>query len=181
MNPISITASYNKNEHSSEMKPTITNTVSITNSIGDKTITEDIIDSSPVNPLIKLPPKSSLKVGSGIDEDKRTAFEKRLLGIYTYVLSTNDKVLLNNIIDITGDIILAKADLIELIKIITGADDVSIVTGDRSVKMSCLNSKKIPLWVPVSKIIVNSQDFYVGYNRIHTMFAEYKITLEKVI
>ena len=179
MNPISITASYNKNEHSSEMKPTITNTVSITNSIGDKTITEDIIEPSPC--LIKLPPKSSLKVGSGIDEDKRTAFEKRLLGIYTYVLSTNDKVLLNNIIDITGDIILAKADLIELIKIITGADDVSIVTGDRSVKMSCLNSKKIPLWVPVSKIIVNSQDFYVGYNRIHTMFAEYKITLEKVI
>ncbi len=199
MNPISIKASYNKNEHSSEMKPTITNSVSVTNNIGvnggdeikpeivarasasDETGRTIIV--SELNPMVKIPTKAALaeKVGVSIDEDKRTLFEKRLLGICLAVLSENNKVLINNIIDITGDIILSKLDLVELISIITGSADVSIVTGDRSVKMSCLNSKKIPLWVPVAKIIVNNQDFYVAYNRIHTMFADYKITLEKVI
>jgi len=189
MNPISIKASYNKNEHSSEMKPTITNSVSVTNNIGvngggnSDDETEKTIIASELNPMVKIPTKAALaeKVGVSIDEDRRTLFEKRLLGICLAVLSENNKVLINNIIDITGDIILSKLDLIELISIITGSTDVSIVTGDRSVKMSCLNSKKIPLWVPVAKIIVNNQDFYVAYNRIHTMFADYKITLEKVI
>ncbi len=199
MNPISIKASYNKNEHSSEMKPTITNSVSVTNNIGangdssfprkgsgtggnSDEIKPEIV-ASELNPMVKIPTKAALaeKVGVSIDEDRRTLFEKRLLGICLAVLSENNKVLINNIIDITGDIILSKLDLVELISIITGSTDVSIVTGDRSVKMSCLNSKKIPLWVPVAKIIVNNQDFYVAYNRIHTMFADYKITLEKVI
>jgi len=187
MNPISIKASYNKNEHSSEMKPTITNSVSVTNNINtggnsDDEIKPEIVTSE-INPMVKIPTKAALaeKVGVSIDEERRTLFEKRLLGICLAVLSENNKVLINNIIDITGDIILSKLDLTELISIITGSADVSIVTGDRSVKMSCLNSKKIPLWVPVAKIIVNNQDFYVAYNRIHTMFADYKITLEKVI
>lgn len=131
---------------------------------------------------VVIPRRASLtgKIGVAINEERRNAFEKRLLGICLAVLSGNDKVLINNIIDTTGDIILAEPDLKELIALITGSDNIQIITGDRFVKIGCIRGK-LPIWVPVIKIVVNDQDFYVAYNRIHTMFAEYRITLEKVV
>ena len=196
MSKLSINASYTKNEHSSDIKPSISNTVNVVNSIGKREADEGVLDQpaieittegltpSPLNPLIKLPTRAELvaKAVPSIDETRRIAFEHRLLEICLAVLSSNDKVLIHNIIDTTGDIILSRQDLKELIQIITGSEDVQIIEGERAIKMSCLTSKKIGalIPVPVSKIVVNNQDFYVAYNRMHTMFAEYKLTLEKV-
>lgn len=186
MSSFNISASYSKHEHSSEVKPSITNTVNVIN----KMASDDVVDESkreqstePIVPSIPkiLPPKNILLNRLVVDENARNTFEKRLLGICLAVLSSNDKVLLNNIIDLSGNIILTMTDLKELITLATGVSEVVITVGEHPLQVGCLKSKKLPIWVPVTKIIVNSQDFYVGYNRIHTMFAEYRITLEKVI
>ncbi|MPN19230.1 hypothetical protein SDC9_166596 [bioreactor metagenome] len=96
------------------------------------------------------------------------------------VLSSDDKVLINNVIDITGNIILSIKDLGELISLTTNSTDVSITVGEHDSQCGCFLNK-LPIWVPISKIIVNGTDFYVEYNKIHTMFSEYHISLEKVI
>jgi hypothetical protein len=193
-----ISSNYNKTELTTSIKPSITNTVNVINKTTEKTSVEipdypeipeikvegsTVLPSAPPTNSIQskiLPPKNLLMVRGFVDESARTAFEKRLLSICLSVLSSDDKVLLNNVIDISGNIILSIKDLGELISLITNSTDVNITVGDHDVQCGCL-LKKLPIWKPITKIIVNGVDFYVGYNKIHTMFSEYHITLDKVI
>jgi hypothetical protein len=199
MSAFNISSNYNKTELTTSIKPSITNTVNVINKASEKINVEipeypeipdikvedaNVVASAPPSNAIKskiLPPKNLLMTRGFIDESIRTAFEKRLLSICLSVLSTNDKVLVNNIIDISGDIILSMKDLKELITLTTKSTDINIVLGEHDLHGCCSALEKLPIWFPITKIIVNGTDFYVEYNKIHTMFSEYHITLEKVI
>lgn len=194
MNSFSISASYTKNEHSSEMKPAISNTVNVSNTITPTssssttdTKIEPIVEiSTDVKPAVEtskiLPPKNILKSANVITNNKvlneRSEFERKLLSVCLHVLSSQNKTLINNIIDVSGDIILAHDDLIELIKIATGESKISFMLDDRA-RSGCL--KKLPIWSPIVKIIVADTDFEICYNKIYVMFAEYKVSLKKVV
>ena len=54
----------------------------------------------------------------------RLLFERKLLGITLAVVSNKDESLFKAVRDKNGDVILAKEDLIDLIKILTKSDDV---------------------------------------------------------
>lgn len=181
MSNFSIQASYTKKEQSSEVSPTISNTVTVSNTITPTETTTELIEPQTIVRSKILPPKHVLEAKKTIEMDApqdKPTFERKLLSICLHVLSSQDKTLINNIIDVTGDIILAQDDLIELIKIATGESKVKFIIDDRTLP-GCL--RKIPIWKPISKIIVNDSDFEICYNKTYVMFAEYKVSLKKVV
>ena len=113
----------------------------------------------------------------------RILFERKLLGITLSALSGQDITLINNMVDKTGEIILAKGDLVDLIKILTKADDIQLITSDHPISSGCLCLCKIelPMWKNVHRILVNKVDFEICYNSVFSLFSEYKVTLSKVI
>lgn len=184
MSSFTISANYNKNEHSSEMKPTITNTVNVTNKVGtdgdkiDATATE-----SSTLPAKILPPKNILMARQPlIDETKRIAFEHRLLEIFRYLLTRQNKVLVNNILELGDEVLLALQDLKEVIGIATGESEIEVIVGESPVSVGCLKGFKVPFWSPITRIIVCGLDFEIGYNRIYNMLVEtYGVSLTKVV
>ena len=113
----------------------------------------------------------------------RLLFERKLLGITLAVVSNKDESLFKAVRDKNGDVILAKEDLIDLIKILTKSDDVQLVTTDLPIKSKCLCFGKItfPIYKEVNRILVNKVNFEICFNSTFSLFNEYKITLEKVI
>jgi hypothetical protein len=101
------------------------------------------------------------------------------LSIWGYLLTANDKVLLTNILDQSGDVILAVEDLKDLIRIATDCMQVEIETGPLEVRCCAGSAKIIP--VSIELIKVDGVDFEYRYNRIYNIFGEYKISLDKTV
>ena len=184
MSGFTINANYLKHTNSTEVKLTITNTVTVNNVVSDPptptTTTEKKKDFS-----LPIVPRSSSSSSTleltipPIDEGLRCAFERRFLGICRAVLGNDD--LCEEVIDENGDIILSITDLTELIKIVTGANDVEICIQEPVCEVGCFQCKLNPFSTGINRIIVNGMDFCVGYNKISTMMRnEYKICLTKV-
>ena len=197
MHSMNLNAAYTKKEQTSELNPVITNTVSVnTYAPGTSKVllppkhvlaraADEAVADEPVvevSTSMSSTDKTDVPVTSVADlsTTDKAAFEHKLLSVCISVLSAQDKTLLNNIIDQTGDIILAAPDLTQLITIATGASEESIrfIPDDR-VRAGCFS--KLPVWTRINKIIVNESDFEICYNKTYVMFATYRISLEKVI
>lgn len=201
MHSMNLNAAYTKKEQTSELNPVITNTVSVNTYapgtskalLPPKHVLARAADAPtpplgrPDEPVVEVSTSvSSTDVKStdvpvaDLSNTDKAAFEHKLLSVCISVLSAQDKTLLNNIIDQTGDIILAAPDLTQLIAIATGASEESIrfIPDDR-VRAGCFS--KLPVWTRINKIIVNESDFEICYNKTYVMFATYRISLEKVI
>ena len=186
MTSFQIHASYNKNENVSEVKPIITNTINVTNAIGENDISAETSTETPSTSSNILPAKTFLKNQfrvreKMIDDQNKSKFESQLLSITLAVLTSQDKVLMNNIIDQSGEIILALADLKKLIQTLTGEEDIEITTDEHPLAIGCFKGKKLPIWKPIRKIIVNQLDFQISWNQLYVLMNTYKISLEKVV
>lgn len=191
MHSMNLNAAYTKKEQTSELNPVITNTVSV-NTYAPGTskallppkhvLARAADETEPVVELSTSMNSTDVKPVSVADlsTTDKAAFEHKLLSVCISVLSAQDKTLLNNIIDQTGDIILSAPDLTQLIAIATGVSEENIrfIPDDR-VRAGCFS--KLPVWTRINKIIVNESDFEICYNKTYVMFATYRISLEKVV
>ena len=187
MSGFSISANYHKHMNSTEVKPSNINSVTVNNVISESPASS----SSSIPPAEKkkdftIPPITSTTVSSSsstvippVDEVLRCAFERKFLGIVRAVIGNED--LRDEVIDDKGDIVLSYTDLTDLIKIVTGANDVEICIQEPVCEIGCIRIKRSPFSVFINRIIVNGMDFCVGYNKISTMMSnDYKISLNKV-
>jgi len=209
MTTFAVSASYTKKEMSSELKPVINNTVNVNGVSIQETPKETNITIPKLPPKESIKgrkfaldePLVDISTDVNVDgettemseSDRETptpkpnpiphihAFERRLLSIALAILSSQDKVLMNNIIDQSGDIILSFLDLREIIQLATGKDNVIIKTEDPMVKCGCIGKVKMPFSSKISSIRVDDLDFHVKYNRIYNTFSAYKISLTHVV
>jgi len=195
MTNFNIKASYNKNDHSSQLSPTITNNVTVglpiatesrvTNTIAESSSSSS--SSSSVEPKLKSLIPTDMVKSSGkccdVDPNCLQRFKNRLLEIALAVLTTRDKTLLANVTAKPGEIILSEPDMIELIQLITGETNVSIVHGEDAVMcMGCIPKPKLlqSFSVPIESIMVNGTEFRIDYNRIHNTFLAHRLSLDSV-
>ena len=186
MTGFKISANYNKHENSHTVKPVITNSVTVNNVVGETPSappTErrliDGKDYTLPSPKSTSSSTSSLTPLNPIDETCRCAFERRYLGICRAVLC--NKKLCEEVIDENGDMILSVSDLTDLIKLVTGENEVEIVIQEPMFEVCCIKIKTSPFATFINRIVVNGMDFSIGFNRISTMLSnEYKISLTKV-
>jgi len=195
MSGFTLKASYNKKENAADVSPVINNTVNVTGGITVRDSPSETNISVP-----KLPTKEALKARTipsitindeeikvstiGETEEISTdirSFESRLLSIYAYILSSQDRVLISNVVDKTGEIILTEDDLFELIQLATGKTNVQIYVEEPTVKCGCLGEVKTPFSSKITNIQIDNIDFKIAFNRIYNMFSQYKVSLHKVV
>jgi hypothetical protein len=119
------------------------------------------------------PSASSEKTETSLDE-RKTEFEKTLLQILIKKF-TNEKQLMQNILDINKNIILSASELCELIKMMVGVEPLFAFEEEGK---SCF--AKIGIYQLVKSIKVNGYDFSVAYNYEYNFFSQYRVSLDKV-
>lgn len=191
MTSFAVQASYTKKEQTTELKPTFTNTVTV-NGVSLLETSDGV--------AIKLPSKEDIKkrtiepkvvINDEVSDESEIEdriidvhnFERKLLSITLSVLSSRDKQLIQNIVDRSGEIILSRTDLTELIKIATGksADDIFIEIDESVTESGCLRLCKPILIYDILKIQIDGHDFNVKCNKIYNAFARYKVSMTKVV
>lgn len=186
MTRFSLEANYNA--HSTSMKPSITNQVTVNNVVSEDSPQTRAKDYSlPMIPTVVEPTANSSSSVSPptdtntpvIDEANRCKFERRFLGICRSVMCNKD--LRDQVMDKNNDMILSIHDLTELIKLVTGEDEVEVVIHEPCIEIACIKIRTTPFAAKINRIVVAGMDFCIGYNRISTMLSNvYKICLTKV-
>lgn len=118
--------------------------------------------------------------------DNNVEFIKKLNSILTSTLVDDNKMLLANILDDTGKIILSGQNLCELISVMLSTDEMEItpsqivISYQENIISSCLKVKISP-FKGIINIKVDNQDFHNVQNEAYNVLTDkYKISLTSV-
>jgi hypothetical protein len=117
-----------------------------------------------------LPPNTPL--------DPEIVFKLKLLEILTRLLSS-DFALLQNILERTKKIIVHCSDLEDLIKILTGALNVTIMASP--VTSGCCSSAGKLFYYNIDRIVVDGYDLQIKYNYAYNVLLSNAISFDNVI
>jgi hypothetical protein len=135
-------------------------------------------DETQVAPAPLPTPRKVLPSSSSVpppEYDERVVkFEHRLLEILITIFSSEAK-LVANIVDTSKNIILNKADLVELISMLTGTNCVDIITAP--IIGGCISRFK--LFDQIERIFVDGVDFLITRNAEFNYITQYKVSLDK--
>ena len=84
---------------------------------------------------------------------------------------------ITNIVDKSGLIIMSKSDLIDLIQILTGTNNVQITS--EAIAEGCL--MKVKIFEKILRITVDCRDFHICHNDIYNFIRDHFISLDRCI
>jgi hypothetical protein len=176
MNP-SISNNIVVNPASTSLKPV---TSIITSTIPDALPAETSSSiPSTFTPYPKLEPSAPVVVEtSAITQSSEIRFKLKLLSILQNLLAS-DFSLIQNLIEITKNIILPVEDLYELIAILCDTKTIDIIS--QPVVKGCCSSASKLIYYDIERIVVNGFDLMIAYNNVYNTLKANNISLDHVI
>jgi hypothetical protein len=172
------------------MNPSISNHIVVNPSTTPKTvnsiITSTIPDSLPVEsspttttftPYPNIEPSAPVVETTPI-QSTEIRFKLKLLSILQNLLAS-DFSLIQNLIEITKNIILPVDDLYELISILCDTKSIDIIS-QPTVKGCCSTASKL-IYYDIERIVVNGFDLMIAYNNVYNTLKTNNISLDHVI
>jgi hypothetical protein len=122
-------------------------------------------------------PSSSLTAPSANDS-REIAFKLKLLSILQELISS-DFSLIQNLIEVTKNIILHVDDLHSLISILCETNNIDIISKPK-VSGCCSSASKV-IYYEIERIVVNGFDLMIAYNNDYNPLRSNNISLDHVI
>jgi hypothetical protein len=129
-------------------------------------------------PYPKLEPSAPVVGANTTPQTTEIRFKIKLLSILQNLLAS-DFSLLQNLIEITKNIILPVDDLYELISILCDTKSIDIIS-QPSVKGCCSSASKL-VYYDIERIVVNGFDLMIAFNNVYNELRSNNISLEHVI
>jgi hypothetical protein len=180
----------NKNETKNENNNNISNTI-IINKDNEKIVLTPTSSSKYIISDTETKPSELSSIISAIEiPQSSTPAIIKLFKDYLLLTLINyfkeDLILINNVIELSKQIVMKEEDLKKLIAILVTDDDVSriLINSELPSQFKCCNScSSIPIYKKISSIIIDKKyEFKITYNQFYTqMQTEFNISLDYIL
>jgi hypothetical protein len=114
-------------------------------------------------------------------DDLILSFEHDLLQIFMNMISFENRALLSNVFDLSGDILLKESDLYRLLTRLFPSSTVDIIVDNSAEDVRCAWLRKKVLWTPIKSIMIDQVDFEIGFNKLYNYIRNYHVTWTKIL